>query len=114
MTQVNEGGLARWLPGLNTISHYQARWLRHDLVAGLVQQFITMSKNENRPGIDSSGGNMSELDGFAATGWSHAQYAIKFVPGGENPINGLLLIEPQAKHRTGVCQRQNQLARGVS
>ena len=36
MTQVNEGGLARWLPGLNTISHYQARWLRHDLVAGLV------------------------------------------------------------------------------
>jgi MFS superfamily sulfate permease-like transporter len=26
----------RWLPGLRTLRGYQARWLRHDLVAGLV------------------------------------------------------------------------------
>ncbi len=26
----------RWLPGLRTLRHYEAAWLRHDLVAGLV------------------------------------------------------------------------------
>ena len=36
MTQVNETGWMRWFPGLNTIRQYEARWLRHDLVAGLV------------------------------------------------------------------------------
>ena len=29
------GGL-RWLPGLHTLRHYEAAWLRHDIVAGLV------------------------------------------------------------------------------
>jgi high affinity sulfate transporter 1 len=27
---------ARWLPGLNTLRHYQIAWLRNDIVAGLV------------------------------------------------------------------------------
>src|SRR5215469_11704945 len=36
MAQVNETGWMRWLPRLNTIRRYEARWLRHDLVAGLV------------------------------------------------------------------------------
>src|SRR5215831_845303 len=36
LAQVNETGWMRWLPGLNTIRQYEARWLRHDLVAGLV------------------------------------------------------------------------------
>jgi high affinity sulfate transporter 1 len=36
MAQVNETGWMRWLPGLNTIRQYEARWLRHDLVAGIV------------------------------------------------------------------------------
>ena len=36
MAQVNETGWMRWFPGLNTIRQYEARWLRHDLVAGLV------------------------------------------------------------------------------
>jgi hypothetical protein len=26
----------RWLPGLQTLSQYEAAWLRHDLMAGLV------------------------------------------------------------------------------
>jgi high affinity sulfate transporter 1 len=26
----------RWLPGLHTLRHYEAAWLRHDIVAGLV------------------------------------------------------------------------------
>ena len=26
----------RWLPGLQTLRNYQAAWLRHDIVAGLV------------------------------------------------------------------------------
>jgi len=28
--------LVRWLPGLNTLRHYQIAWLRNDIVAGLV------------------------------------------------------------------------------
>jgi len=32
----NPTGWIRWLPGLNTLRHYEAPWLRHDLVAGLV------------------------------------------------------------------------------
>src|SRR6516164_8141272 len=36
MAQVNETGWMRWFPGLNNIRQYEARWLRHDLVAGLV------------------------------------------------------------------------------
>ncbi len=31
-----ERGWLRWLPGLRTLRHYEAAWLRHDLVAGLV------------------------------------------------------------------------------
>ena len=29
-------GWRRWVPGLQTLSHYEASWLRHDIVAGLV------------------------------------------------------------------------------
>ena len=29
-------GWERWLPGLQVLSHYQAAWLPHDLMAGLV------------------------------------------------------------------------------
>ena len=29
-------GWRRWLPGLHTLRHYEAAWLRHDLAAGLV------------------------------------------------------------------------------
>src|SRR5574340_1623426 len=32
----SELGWMRWLPGLVTLHHYEAAWLRHDLVAGLV------------------------------------------------------------------------------
>lgn len=30
------GGWRRWLPGIDTLTHYQAGWLRDDLIAGLV------------------------------------------------------------------------------
>ena len=29
-------GWLRWLPGLRTLRQYEASWLRHDIVAGLV------------------------------------------------------------------------------
>jgi high affinity sulfate transporter 1 len=32
----DQGGWTRWLPGLQTLRRYEAAWLRHDLVAGLV------------------------------------------------------------------------------
>jgi high affinity sulfate transporter 1 len=31
-----QGGWSRWLPGLRTLRGYEAGWLRHDIVAGLV------------------------------------------------------------------------------
>jgi high affinity sulfate transporter 1 len=36
VTQANQTGWKRWLPGLNTLRGYESSWLRHDLVAGLV------------------------------------------------------------------------------
>src|SRR6201993_4917490 len=35
-TQANQTSWKRWLPGLNTLQHYEPSWLKHDLVAGLV------------------------------------------------------------------------------
>ena len=32
----HQRGWARWLPGLQTLRHYPATWLRHDIAAGLV------------------------------------------------------------------------------
>ena len=32
----DQGGWTRWLPGLQTLRRYEAAWLRHDIVAGLV------------------------------------------------------------------------------
>ncbi|HMA11286.1 MAG TPA: SulP family inorganic anion transporter, partial [Steroidobacteraceae bacterium] len=32
----SELGWMRWLPGLLILRHYEAAWLRHDIVAGLV------------------------------------------------------------------------------
>jgi high affinity sulfate transporter 1 len=34
--QPADDGLARWLPGLRTLRHYEIRWLRNDVVAGIV------------------------------------------------------------------------------
>jgi high affinity sulfate transporter 1 len=32
----DQAGWMRWLPGLQTLRHYEAAWLRHDIMAGLV------------------------------------------------------------------------------
>lgn len=32
----DQTGVMRWLPGLNTLRHYDPAWLHHDIVAGLV------------------------------------------------------------------------------
>jgi hypothetical protein len=68
-----------------------------DLVTRLIQQFVAMRENKNPSCIDSSGGDMRELDGFAATGRGHAQHAIEFPPGGEHTVNSLLLVRAQLK-----------------
>jgi high affinity sulfate transporter 1 len=33
---MNSSGWSRWVPGLQTLTRYEASWLRHDIVAGLV------------------------------------------------------------------------------
>src|SRR6201988_4520425 len=35
-TKLNRTAWIHWFPGLNTLRHYKASWLRHDLGAGLV------------------------------------------------------------------------------
>ena len=35
-THAEQAGWMRWLPGLNTLRHYELSWLRDDLVAGVV------------------------------------------------------------------------------
>lgn len=32
----DRGGVLRWLPGLDTLRHYDPAWLRHDIMAGMV------------------------------------------------------------------------------
>jgi len=34
--QREQHGWLRWLPGLQTLRHYELGWLRHDIAAGLV------------------------------------------------------------------------------
>ena len=34
--RADDRGFERWLPGLRTLRRYDVRWLRHDIVAGLV------------------------------------------------------------------------------
>ena len=34
--QRDQDGWLRWLPGLQTLRHYEVGWLRHDIAAGLV------------------------------------------------------------------------------
>src|SRR5215470_3368880 len=36
MSRMDRTGWTRWVPGLQTLRHYDVAWLRHDLVAGLV------------------------------------------------------------------------------
>src|SRR5262245_9830996 len=33
---MDRSGWLRWIPGVHTLRHYDASWLRHDIVAGLV------------------------------------------------------------------------------
>src|SRR6516165_4380243 len=35
-SRIGQTGGMRWVPGLHTLRHYEASWLRHDVVAGLV------------------------------------------------------------------------------
>jgi high affinity sulfate transporter 1 len=56
--QANQDGWIRWLPGFNTLRHYESSWLRHDLVAGLVMTTmlvpvgIAYAEASGVPGID--------------------------------------------------------------
>jgi high affinity sulfate transporter 1 len=51
-------GLMRWLPGLRTLRSYEASWLRHDIVAGLVLTMmlvpvgIAYAEASGMPGIN--------------------------------------------------------------
>ena len=56
----------RWVPGLHALRHYQAPWLRHDIVAGLVMTTmlvpvgIAYAEASGLPGINE--GDRFEFD----------------------------------------------------
>src|SRR5215467_3332033 len=74
MAQVNETGWMRWFPGLNTIRQYEARWLRHDLVAGLVMTTmlvpvgIAYAEASGLPGINGLYATIIPLLAYALCG----------------------------------------------
>lgn len=74
VTQANQTGWIRWLPGLNTLRHYEPSWLRHDLVAGLVMTTmlvpvgIAYAEASGLPGINGLYATIVPLLAYAVFG----------------------------------------------
>jgi high affinity sulfate transporter 1 len=72
--QPNLTGLMRWVPGLNTLRQYEASWLRHDIVAGLVMTTmlvpvgIAYAEASGVPGITGLYATIVPLLAYAAFG----------------------------------------------
>jgi high affinity sulfate transporter 1 len=77
VTQANQTGWKRWLPGLNTLRGYESSWLRHDLVAGLVMTTmlvpvgIAYAEASGVPGINGLYATIVPLLAYALFGPSH-------------------------------------------
>ena len=67
-------GLMRWLPGLRTLRSYEATWLRHDIVAGLVLTMmlvpvgIAYAEASGMPGINGLYATIVPLLAYAVFG----------------------------------------------
>ena len=67
-------GLMRWLPGLRTLRSYEASWLRHDIVAGLVLTMmlvpvgIAYAEASGMPGINGLYATIVPLLAYALLG----------------------------------------------
>ena len=73
-TPATRTGWTRWLPGLDTLRHYESSWLRHDLVAGLVMTAmlvpvgIAYAEASGVPGINGLYATIVPLLVYAAFG----------------------------------------------
>ena len=73
-TRENPTGWMRWLPGLNTLRGYKSRWLRHDLMAGLVMTAmlvpvgIAYAEASGLPGINGLYATIVPLLAYAVFG----------------------------------------------
>src|SRR5262245_48190834 len=71
---MNPSGWKRWVPGLQTLSQYDASWLRHDIVAGLVVTTmlvpvgIAYAEASGLPGITGLYATIVPLLAYAAFG----------------------------------------------
>ena len=72
--QANQTGWIRWVPGWNTLRHYQLSWLRYDLVAGLVMTTmlvpvgIAYAEASGLPGINGLYATIVPLLAYAVFG----------------------------------------------
>src|SRR5215467_10472417 len=73
-TEANERGWIRWVPGLETLRHYDASWLKYDLVAGLVMTTmlvpvgIAYAEASGLPGINGLYATIIPLFAYALFG----------------------------------------------
>ena len=73
-TQANERGWIRWVPGLETLRHYDASWLKYDLGAGLVMTTmlvpvgIAYAEASGLPGINGLYATIIPLFAYALFG----------------------------------------------
>jgi high affinity sulfate transporter 1 len=87
-----ESGWARWLPGLNVLFRYEAAWLRHDLVAGLVMTAmlvpvgIAYAEASGLPGINGLYATVLPLLAYAVFGPSRI-----IVLGPDSALAGVIL-----------------------
>jgi high affinity sulfate transporter 1 len=71
---MNRTGWRRWVPGLQTLSQYEASWLRHDIVAGLVMTTmlvpvgIAYAEASGLPGINGLYATIVPLLAYAVFG----------------------------------------------
>src|SRR3954470_24233347 len=72
--QMHQFGWRRWLPGLQTLAKYEASWLRHDIVAGLVMTTmlvpvgIAYAQASGLPGINGLYATIVPLLAYAVCG----------------------------------------------
>jgi high affinity sulfate transporter 1 len=70
----NQTGWLRWVPGLHTLKHYNASWVRHDIVAGLVMTTmlvpvgIAYAEASGLPGINGLYATIVPLLAYAVFG----------------------------------------------
>ena len=91
-SQTGHTGWMRWIPALHTVRSYDASWLRHDIVAGLVMTTmlvpvgIAYAEASGLPGINGLYATIVPLLAYAAVrSQPHSGSRTRFGARGRNP-----------------------------